>query len=142
MMSLNYLMVLILNQTFNIIFCASKKHKKLTTNPAIHIYYNRINNKFVFKITDGYKLELQMPKTMTLFGSTKKIIDKIKNGENMLRLEVVEVDLVQCNLVDNQYQQKPEVLYTFTPNTSYRYLLNVEPNSLVFLKLIILRLMI
>ena len=115
MMSLNYLMVLILSQTFKIILCASKKHKKLTTNPAIHIYYDRINNKLVFKITDGYKLELQMPKTMTLFGSTKKIIDKIKNGENMLRLEVVEVDLVQCNLVDNQYQQKPEVLYTFTP---------------------------
>ena len=42
--------------------------------------------------------------------------------------------LVQCNLVDNQYQQKSEVLYTFTPNKSYAYLLNVEPSNLVFLK--------
>ena len=47
---------------------------------------------------------------------------------------MVEVLLVPCNLVDNQYQQKSEVLYTFTPNKSYAYLLNVEPSNLVFLK--------
>ena len=43
-------------------------------------------------------------------------IDKTKIGENVSSLEVVEVVLVQCNLVDNQYQQKSEVLYNFTPN--------------------------
>ena len=42
--------------------------------------------------------------------------------------------LVQCNLADNQYQQKSEVLYTFTSNISYAYLLNVKPSNLVFLK--------
>ena len=52
----------------------------------------------------------------------------------MLSLEVVEVFLVQCNLVDNQYQQKPEALYTFMPNKPYAYLVNVEPGNLVFLK--------
>ena len=52
----------------------------------------------------------------------------------MLSLEVVEVVLVKCNLVDNQYQQKSEVLYTFTPNKSYAYLLNVDSRYLVFLK--------
>ena len=52
----------------------------------------------------------------------------------MQSLEVVEVVLVQCNLVDNQYQQKSGVLYTFTSNKSYAYLLNVEPSNLVFLK--------
>ena len=75
-----------------------------------------------------------MPETMKLFGSTKKIIDKTKNGENVPSLDVVEVVLVQCNLVDNQNQQKSEVLYTFTSNKSYAYLLNVEPGNLVFLK--------
>ena len=64
----------------------------------------------------------------------KELINKIKNGEKVPSLEVVEVVLVQCNLVDNQYQQKSEVLYTFTPNKSYAYLLNVEPSNLVFLK--------
>ena len=46
----------------------------------------------------------------------------------------LEVVLVQCNLVDNQYQQNSEVLYTFTPNKSDACLLNVEPSNLVFLK--------
>ena len=46
----------------------------------------------------------------------------------------LEVVLVQCNLVDNQYQQNSEVLYTFRPSKSYAYLLNVEPSNLVFLK--------
>ena len=52
----------------------------------------------------------------------------------MLSLEEVQVVLVQCNLEDKEYQQKSEVLYTFTPNKSYTYLLNVEPSNLVVLK--------
>ena len=71
---------------------------------------------------------------MKLFGSTKKLIDKTKNGENMPSLEVVEGVLVQCNLVDNQYQQKFEGLCTFALNKSYAYLFNVEPSNLLFLK--------
>ena len=75
-----------------------------------------------------------MPGTMELFGSTKKLIDKTNNGENVAILEVVEVVLVQCNLIDNQYQQKFEVSYTFTTNKSYSFLLNLESSNLVFLK--------
>ena len=67
---------------------------------------------------------------MKLFGSTKKLIDKTKNGENVPSLDVVTVVLV-----DNQYQQKYEVLYTFMPNKSYAYLLNIEPSNLVVLKI-------
>ena len=52
----------------------------------------------------------------------------------MSSLEVVELVLLQRNSVDNQYQEKSEVLYTFTPNKSYAYFLNVEPSNLVFLK--------
>ena len=111
-----------------------KKHKKLTKNPPIHVHINRINNRLVFKIKDGYKLELQTPETMKLFGSTKKLIDKAKTGEKVSSLEVVEVVFLQCNLVDNQYQQKSEVLRTFTPKKSNAYLLNVEPSNLVLLK--------
>ena len=57
----------------------------------------------MFKIKDGYKLELQTSETMTLFDSTKILIDKTKNGEKVPSPEKV---LVQCNLVGNQYQQK------------------------------------
>ena len=42
----------------------------------------------MFKIKDGYKLELQLPETMKLIGSTKKLIDK-KNGKKVASLEVV-----------------------------------------------------
>ena len=81
----------------------------------------------VLEIKDRYKPELQSPETMTLFGSTKKLADKTKNG-------VAEVILIRYNLVDNQYQQQSDVLYTFTPNKSYAKLLNLEPSNLVFLK--------
>ena len=49
----------------------------VTIHP-IYIYINMISNRSVFKIKDGYKLELQTPETMKLFGSTKKLIDKTK----------------------------------------------------------------
>ena len=72
---------------------------------------------------------------MKIFGSTKKLIDKTRHGEKVPSFELVEVTLVQCNLADNQYQQKSEVLYTFTPNKFYAYLLNVESSNFVFLKI-------
>ena len=75
-----------------------------------------------------------MPEIMKLFGSTKKNNRQTKNREKVPSLEVVEVFLVQCNLEDNQYQQIFEVLYSFTSNKIYAYLLNVEPRNLVFLK--------
>ena len=39
--------------------CIIKKHETLTAIPPIHVYINRINNRLVFKIKDGYKLEWQ-----------------------------------------------------------------------------------
>ena len=87
-----------------------KKHETLTTILPAQVYSNRNNNRLVFKIKDGYKLELQTPEIMKLFCRAKNLIDKTKNGENAPSLEVVEVVLVQCNLVDNRYQQKSEVL--------------------------------
>ena len=58
-----------------------KKHETLTENPPIQIYPNKIKSRIVFKIKTGYKLELLTPKTMNLFGSTKKVVDKDKDGE-------------------------------------------------------------
>ena len=82
--------------------------KHFTTILPINVYVNRTNNRLVFKIKDRYRLELQTPETMKLFGGTKKLINKTENGENVPSLEVAEVVLVQYNLVDNQYQQKSE----------------------------------
>ena len=63
-----------------------------------------------------------------------KLIDKAKNGENVPNLEIVEKVLVQYNLVDNQYQQRSEILYNFTPNKSFAYFSNGTPSNLVFFK--------
>ena len=60
----------------------------------------------MFKIKDGYKVELQTPETITRFGSTKKIVDKTKNRKNIPTLELAEAVLAQCNLVNKQCQQK------------------------------------
>ena len=49
-----------------------KKHETLTTIPPIYVYINRGNNRLVLKIKDAYKLELQTPETMKLFGNTQK----------------------------------------------------------------------
>ena len=65
---------------------------------------------------NGYKLELLTPETMKLLGSTKKVVDKDKNGENVPKLEIVEVVLVNCNLVKNDYQHTSKVLFNFVPN--------------------------
>ena len=67
---------------------------------------------------------MQTSETIKLFGGTKKkkAKKKKKKGENVPSLEVVAVDVVQYNLEENYYQQKYEVLYTFTPNKCYAYL--------------------
>ena len=67
-----------------------KKHKTLTKICPINVYINRINDRLVFNIKDGYKLELQTPETTKLFGSTKKLIDKSQNEEKVPSLEVVD----------------------------------------------------
>ena len=65
----------------------------------------------MFKIKDWYKPEFGTSETMKLFSSTKKIMEKTKNGEKVPSFEVVERDLVQCNLVDNQYQQVWSIIH-------------------------------
>ena len=67
----------------------------------------------MLKTKSRYKPELQMPETVALFSSTKKLMDKIKNVENMLSLGVPQLILVQCNLVDDQYQQNSAVLHPY-----------------------------
>ena len=82
-----------------------KKHSESIDNPSIRMYVNRIENRITFKIKSGYYLELLTPETMKLLGSTESKITKDKNGENVPYLEIVELVLVHCNLVNNDYQQ-------------------------------------
>ena len=65
---------------------------------------------------------------MKLLGSTNKVIDKDKNSENVPKLESVEVVLVHCNLVKNDYQHASKVLFSFVPNKQFGQLLNISPH--------------
>ena len=113
-----------------------KKHEAIGGYAPILIYANTINNRIIFKIKTGYKLELLSKETMKLLGSTKDIIDSDKNSENVPRLENVEVVLVHCNLINTSYQQHSRVLFTFVPNKQYGQLISISPHSLIFLKTI------
>ena len=71
---------------------------------------------------------------MKLFGSTENKITKDKNGENVPHLEITEVVLVHCDIVNNDYQQDSRVLYTFVPNKPFGSLLEISPTNHIFLK--------
>ena len=95
---------------------------------------NKVKNRIVFKIKSGYKLESLSKETMALLGSSSNTIDSDKDGELVPKLEVVEVVLGHCNLVNNSYQQASKVLFTFVPNKQFGQLITVEPHSLTMLK--------
>ena len=92
---------------------------------------NRIKNTIVFKIKMGYKLELLTPETMKLLGSTKIFFDEDEDGKNAPKYESVEVVLVHCNLVKNDYQHTSKVLYTFVTNKQFGQLIDISPIQLI-----------
>ena len=106
-----------------------KKHSESVDNPSIRIYVNRIENRITFKIKSGYYLEFLTPETMKLLGSTESKITQKKNGENVTHLEVVELVLVHCNFVNNDYQQDSRILYTFVPNKTFGSLLEISSTN-------------
>ena len=73
---------------------------------------------------------------MKLLGSTEKVVDKDKSGENVPKLESVEVVFVHCNLVKNDYQHTSKVLFTFVPNKEFGQLMNISPHSLTMMNTI------
>ena len=81
-----------------------------TDNPPIRIYLNKIENRITFRIKTEYHLQILTPETMKFLGSTKNKITKIENEEIVPHLEITEVVLAHCNIVNNDYQQDLRVL--------------------------------
>ena len=111
-----------------------KKHNQKINNPSIWIYVNKIENRITFKIKTGYYLDLLTPETMKLLLNSENKITKDRNGENVPYLEITEVALVYCNIVNNDYHQDSRVLYTFVPNKPFVSLLEFWPTNFMFLK--------
>ena len=66
--------------------------------------------------------------------STKSKITKDKNGKKVPHLEIAEVVLVHCNIVNNDYGEDSKVLYTFRLDKSFGQLLDISPKSFIFIK--------
>ena len=111
-----------------------KKHRENVDNLSIHIYVNKIENRITFKIKNGYSLELLTKETMKLLKSTESKITKDKSGENVPHLEITEVLLVHCNIVNNDYQQNSRVLYTFVSIKAFSGSLEISLTNHMFLK--------
>ena len=72
---------------------------------------------------------------MKLLESTNKNkITKNENGGNVPHLEVTEVVLIHCNVVNYSYQQNSRLLQTFVPNKSFGHLLDISPKNVIFKK--------
>ena len=108
-----------------------KKHHTVTDNPSIMIYVNKIENRIIYEIKIRYYLQILTPQTMKLLGSTKSKITKDKDVENMPHLEITEVVLINCIIVNNNYQQDSRVLFTFVPNKSFGLLLHISSKNFI-----------
>ena len=65
---------------------------------------------------------------MKLLGNTQKVVDKNNNGENVPKLESIEVVLVHCHLVKKDYQHASKVLFSFISNKKFGQLLTISPH--------------
>ena len=93
-----------------------KKHLTVTANPPIRIYVNKVEKKVTFRIKEKYYLKMLSPETMKLSVGTKSKITKDENSEKIPHLEITEVVLVNCNIVNNDYKQNSRRFDTLVPN--------------------------
>ena len=92
-----------------------KKHGEDTDKPSVKICVNKVENRVTFKIKNGYSFELLTPETKELPGSTENKITKEKNGENVPHLEITEVVLVHCDIVNNDISKIHEYYIRLFP---------------------------
>ena len=98
------------------------------------MYVNNVESETTFKIKTRYYPKLLTPETMKSLESTQSKITKDEIVKNMPHLEIIEVVLVNCNIVNNHYQYDSRVLNMFVPNKLFGQLLYVSCKMFIFLK--------
>ena len=88
----------------------------------------------MFEIKTGYYLEHLAPETKKLLGSIKSKITKNKNSENVPSLQITDLALVHCNIVNKQYQRSLKVIYAFLSNKLFGQLSIISPKDFIFLE--------
>ena len=135
MINLNYVIDHTLYQTFQIVSSIpSKTIKRVTVNPPIRIYVNKIENRITSKIKTGYNLQIVTPKTTKLLWHTKNKITKNEYGKNVPHLESIKVVLVHSHIFNNDFEPNSRVLHTSVANKSFSQLLHILPKSFIYLK--------
>ena len=94
-------------------------------NSPIRIHVNKLENRITFKIKRGCYLELLTFETMKLLDSNKSKNNLGLNGKNLSDLEIIELVLVNCNIVNNNYQKNSGILYAFFLNKWFGQLLDI-----------------
>ena len=103
-----------------------KKHETLPENPSVQIHPNKIKENRI-------QIRISISRNDKIIREHKKDIEHDKDGEDVSKLESVEVVLVHCNLVNNNYLKTSKVLFTFVPNKQFEQLINIAPYSLAML---------
>ena len=96
-----------------------KKHETVTDNPSIMIYANEIENRDVWNKDRILSWTVNARNNDITWKHERSNMNKHKNGENVLHLEITEVILVHCNIISDNCQQDSIVLYTFVPSKSF-----------------------
>ena len=103
-----------------------KKHRENTDKPSVQIYVSKTESRVTLKIKNTWTFfELLTHETMKLLGNTDNKIIRHKNDGNVPHLEITEVVLVHCDIVNNDYQQNSRVLYMFVLNKPFGSLLEI-----------------
>ena len=95
---------------------------------------NKIKNLVLFKIKTDYNQNYCQKKQIKCQKGQKKVITKDKNGENVSRLETVDVILMYCNVVNSSFQQATEVLFTFVPHRQFVQAITIATHSLTMFR--------
>ena len=98
------------------------------------IYVDKIQNRITFRIKNGFSLEPLTPETVKLLGSTGNKITKDKNSENVPHLEITEVVLIHCNIVNEWISTRFKSLLTFVPKKPFGSLLEISLTNHISLK--------
>ena len=101
-------------------------------NPSISIYVNKIWNSITFKFKRAYYLDLLTPEAIKLLGTTKSKITEDKNGESEPNLEITEVVLLRCKIVNSDYQKDLRNVCTFVPNKLFGQLSDITLEGFIY----------
>lgn len=109
------------------------KYEILTDKSPIQIFFNKIKKELHLKSKLDHLFSFWDPKPWNkLLWSTEKRITIDKNGERVPQLKIIEVILVPCNVVNNQYSHDFKVLSMFVPHKSFGQLLHISPTNYIY----------